>query len=573
MRNPKFIILFFIVFIIGITNRAAAQKAAVQKDIALVAEMPGQPYPYKMKDWKYIAKKQDSLLFDFGAKGTFLPLIWWDDTKTNFPIRSFGLPSYAGSLRNREKGNHYESLPTIGAVLGASLVGIDKSRQNGYDFVTMCKQFYNKANGQNLILNTPNAKAGNSFWYEIFPGMAFNMLVDQYPGNKDIEQVMKLNAENWLPAIKGLAKGKPYPDFNYTSYNFKTNEGVYNNRWREPDAAAGLAWLQFTAWKKFGDAQFLEAANQSMEFLQHRPEREGVFYEIMMPYGAYLAVRMNAELGTSYDELKMINWCFTGENSDRNGWGVIAEKWGAYDVYGLVGQKKWEQYAFAMNTFSHAAALVPVVKYNPAYGKAIAKWILNLANASRLFYADEHPRNRQTSAIWNGDPAHVICYEGVRKDLDHNNYFQVFKGVLADQGPYALGDQVKQGSSFTDICPYGSAWAGMLAAIVDTTDVSMILRLDCNATDFFGDREFPVYLYYNPYPEAKQVTVETGDKPCKLYDMAKRQFLPGKYEGTTKFTIAAGEVVLLKQLPAAANPSWKKGKLVWQNKIIDYGKM
>ena len=99
-----------------------------------------------------------------------------------------------------------------------------------------------------------------------------------------------------------------------------------------------------------------------MTFLQNRPEKEGTFYEIMMPYGAYLAVRMNAELGTAYDELKMFNWCFDGNNSDRDGWGVMCERWNKYDVHGLVGQKKDEQYAFAMNTFSQAAALVPIVK-------------------------------------------------------------------------------------------------------------------------------------------------------------------------------------------------------------------
>src|SRR5690606_24193405 len=128
-----------------------------QKSIALVQDMPNRPAPYKMKDWKTIALKQDALLFDFKARGPFLPLIWWDNTQTNFPIRSFGLPSYVGSLRNREKKHHYESLPVIGSVLGASLIGLDKSNQQGHDFVTMCKQFYNKNNGNNLILNSPQS--------------------------------------------------------------------------------------------------------------------------------------------------------------------------------------------------------------------------------------------------------------------------------------------------------------------------------------------------------------------------------------------------------------------------------
>ena len=94
------------------------------------------------------------------------------------------------------------------------------------------------------------------------------------------------------------------------------------------------------------------------------------------------------------------------------------------------------------------------------------------------------PCNRQSSSIWEGDPQHVICYERLRKDLYNGNHFEPFQGLLSDEGPYAIGDQVKTMSSATDICLYGSAWVGMLASIVDTTNVECILQLDCNATDF-----------------------------------------------------------------------------------------
>lgn len=558
------------VFFSSLYSFLLGQERIIQKDIALIKNMPDQPAPYKMKDWKMITRKQDSLLYNFKAKGTFLPLIWWDDTKTNFPSRAFGLPSYVGSLRNREKKNHYESLPVMGSVLSASLIGIDKSNQHGVDFVSMCRQFYNTANGANLIMNQPNRKPGSSFWYEIWPGMAFNMLADQYPHKKDMEEVMLNNAANWLSVVAGLSKNGSYPDFNFTSYNFNKGEGIYNGRWREPDAAAGLGWLFFTAWKRSGDKKFLDATKSCMEFLQNRPAKEGPFYEIMLPYGAYLSVRMNAELATSFDEIKMLNWCFDGNNSDRDGWGVIAENWEGEDVYGLVGQKKWEQYAFAMNSFSHAAALVPVVKYNPAYASTIGKWMLNLSNASRLFYADEHPGNRQTSAVWDGDPEHVICYEGVRKNLDNNNYFHVFKGVLADKGPYAVGDQVKQGTSFTDLCVYGSGWVGMLASIVDTTNVNMILKLDCNATDFFGNNEFPTYLYYNPYPEKKTVNIDLGKNPVQIYEAIHRQLKNQPLKGITQLEIPGKTASLVKIVPAGIKTSVQNGKLLAGGKILDY---
>ena len=241
--------IFLIGSLLSCSGLLVAQRPVAQQEISLVRYMPDQPYPYKMKDWKSITRKQDSLLYDFTKKGPFRPLIWWDDTQTNFPTRSFGLPSYVGSVRNNERKSQYESLPTIGSVLGASLIGIDKSNQAGNDFVTMCKQFYNSSNGANLVLNSLNRRPGGSFWYEIWPGMSFSMLADQYPDNKEVASVMKFNAENWLPVITGLSGNGKIPDFNYTAFDFKSGKGYYNGRWREPDAAAGLAWLEFAAWK------------------------------------------------------------------------------------------------------------------------------------------------------------------------------------------------------------------------------------------------------------------------------------------------------------------------------------
>src|SRR3546814_11145583 len=109
--------------------------------------------------------------------------------------------------------------------------------------------------------------------------MAFNMLVDQYPGHEEIGKLMLLNAEHWLQAFNGLSNGRAYPNFDFTAYDFETGKGVYNGRWREPDAAAGLGWLFFTTWNKSGDQKFLQAAQASMEFLQRRPDAEGTFYE------------------------------------------------------------------------------------------------------------------------------------------------------------------------------------------------------------------------------------------------------------------------------------------------------
>jgi hypothetical protein len=308
-----------------------------------------------------------------------------------------------------------------------------------------------------------------------------------------------------------------------------------------------------------------------MNFLENLKKEEGPYYEIMMPYGAYLAVRMNAEFGTNYNELKMLNWCFDGNNTDRDGWGVIADNWEGYDVHGLVGQKKIENYAFAMNTFSQAAALVPIVKYNPEYSETIGKWMLNLANASRLFYSDEHPKNRQTSALWTGDPEHVISYEGLRKNLTNENFFEPLQGVLADKGPYAIGDQVKHLQSLTDICLYGSAWVGMLASIVETTNVEGILQLNCNATDFFGDKDFPTYLIYNPYDEKKKVMIRITSQSSDLYDLVNKEYVAKNVSNQIEISLLPNSAKTIKILPAKTKTKIINKMLVTnKGKIIDY---
>lgn len=554
------------------TSQVAAQPGTPQREIALVEQMPDMPSPYKIKDWQTIAREQDRLLYDFGAKGALFPLCWWDDSNYNFKGRSFGIVSYVGQTRNNRASYVYESLPVMGSILGATLAGIDKSDQQGVDFVSMIRQFYTRRSGLNLIMNSPHRhRTGETFWYEIFPGMVFSMICDLYPNNRELSDLMVSNAVNWLEAIRGLSRGREYPDFDFTGYDFKTGEGRYNGRWREPDAAAGLAWLEYTAWQRSGNRKCLDGALACMRFLEERDAAEGPYYEIMMPYGAYLAVRLNAEMKTDFDETKMLAWCFDGNNSDRDGWGVVAERWNGYDVHGLVGQKKYESYMFAMNTFSQIGALLPIVKYNPAYSHTIAKWVLNAANAARLFYPDEHPLNRQTSALWKGDPTHAICYEGLRNGL-RGNHFEPFIGILATEGPYAVGDHVKNFHSYTDICPYGSAWSGILAGVIRTTDIEGILQLDCNATDFFGDRSLPHYLLFNPHTTARRVTVQLPTAASDLYDLVSGEYIARNVAGSAQIDMGAKQTFNLVCIPAGVKLRKTEGRLTAGKSVVYYGK-
>ena len=103
--------------------------ARVQKEIPLVAKMPDRPQPLKARDWKQTAQAYDELVFDFSQEGPFLPLISWDLGSVNFQQKSFFLPSYVGDYR-AQPGSQ-EAINLMAAVVGATLVGIDKSNQHG----------------------------------------------------------------------------------------------------------------------------------------------------------------------------------------------------------------------------------------------------------------------------------------------------------------------------------------------------------------------------------------------------------------------------------------------------------
>ncbi|MGB7157965.1 MAG: hypothetical protein WBD40_07850 [Tepidisphaeraceae bacterium] len=507
---------------------ASAQE---QIDVPRVNLMPDAPQPYRLKDWKAVAVAYDRFVFDPTIKGEHLPLLWWDDTKRNRPRRAFGLPSYVGG-KNRD-GNQ-EAINCIAAVLGATLAGIDK-RAGEHDWVLMCEQFFNSGNGQNLILNGPRGGSGDSFWYELWPHVLFYGLVDRYPDTPGFESIMRTTADRWHDACVALGFPDRANTFDFTAFDFRRMQPVFNGKWKEPDAAAAIAWIQFMAWRKFGEQKYLDAADWCMRSLQSRERNP--HYEVLCPLGAYLAARMNAELGRAYDVGKMLDWCFE-PNSVRKGWGVIAERWGDQDCHGLVGSTTDRGgYAFAMNTFAAAGVLAPVARYDERYARAMGKWILNASNAARLFYADELPPNQQSCPDWTGDPQHVIAYEGLRKAWE-------------GRSPFAIGDPTTYWKMPLDFGLYGSSHSGFFAALIAPTDVPMILRIDLLATDFFRDRAYPTFLYYNPHPTSRDVSIDLGEGMKDLFDSVEGRFVARECTGTTSIAIPANSVRVVVLAPA-----------------------
>ncbi len=540
--------------------------------IKRVAQMPNIPQPFAMRDWAELARDYDSLVFDLNAAGDFLPLVWLDHSRKNAGRVTFGLPSYVSPHQVRKDGMQ-ESINCAAALLGATLVGIDKSSHRGYNWIEMLENFYNTENGELLFLNRADTKTGHSFWYEIYPHVLLYSLLNYYSGMERLDQIMKKTADRWLEACVILGGNRI--DFDFTAYDFIKKVPVSNGRWKEPEAAAGIAFILYMAYARWKEEKYLEGAAWCLQYLNQRETNP--YYELLLPYGAYIAARYNAQHGKAVDVEKIVNWCFDGDSACRPGWGVIAERWGEFDCHGLCGSltdwgQRWDcmtanalpdydpelsGYAFAGNTFSMAAGLVAMVRYDASYARDIGKWMLNAANNARLFYADCHPPKGQSCAFWKSDEKHVIAYEGLRKKWDL-------------QSPYATGDAIRYSWGSIDFGLYGSSHVGIFGGIVARTNEEAILRLDCIKTDYFNEGAYPTYLYYNPYDSEKLVEMDAGEAKTDIYDAVSHRFMARGVTGRIKVPVGPDSAVVAVHAAAGGVLSRQEGKLLVNGIPIDY---
>ncbi len=541
----------------------------VQRAIPRVDKMPNRPKPYAYKDWKKTAQDFDRYVFDFEQKGDFLPLIWWDKTGRNFPETTFGIYTALGDVRMGaavNNGENHEALGALGAVLGATLVGIDKSRQGGQDYVKMLRNYFNRDNGWNVIQNFTNKGAhigggyGNDFWYEVHNNVLFWCVADLYPKEKDFEMIQRTIADQFYRSDSIMGNS-----YSYSFFDFKNMKGGKSHIPMQEDVAGGYAFVLYSAWVKFGDERYLRAAKNALNVLYN--QKENRFYEAMMPIAAYVASRMNVEVGTNYDVQRFLNWTFDGTAVGREGWGVLADNWGGYDVSGLAGSTVHNGgYGFLMNTFDLMMPLSAMVRYDQRYARAVGKWALNASNAARFCYPYEMPDSLQAIPQHKAVTKNVIAYEGVIKE----SVYPQFKGIT----PFAQGDGPlweKGMPQQTMFSVYGSGHVGFFGGTIQPTNVPEILRVDCRATDFYKKQEaYPTYLFFNPYAEGKTVETHVGAKKVDVYDTVSRTFLGRKVSGNFQFLVPADAARVLVLVPSGKRFAMEQGVLKAGGVTVDF---
>ena len=572
--NKFFPALFFgILFVFPACRETNFGDPVKQVSISRIDQMPNLPEPYKILDWRKKALDFDAYVFNFDTRICGNPVIWLDSAQRNIPQTTFGLYTAVNDSRQGPKNNNgefHESLNSLAALLGGGLVGIDKTSQNGYNYVKMVQNYFNSDNGWNIVMNNTCPEVallgggyGRDWWYDVFPNVLYYAVCDVFPGVSGADSIQHVIAEQFCKADSVLNG-----NYDYSYFDYSQMKGMVNNIPLQQDAAGGHSYVLYAAYKKFGDPRYLQHAKSALEALLS--QKESRFYEILLPMSAIVAYRLNAEEGTQYDVKKILDWTFDGcqNPNGRYGWGVMAGRWGDYDVSGLQGSiLDGGGYAFFMNSVKLTWPLVPMVKYEPQFATAIGKWMLNNVNACRLFYPGEIDDEHQWLPEMKGLTDNNIAYEGLRKTDCYGK--ESLKGIE----PVALGD----GPNWTSANPaesmfslYSTSPVGILGAMVSETSESGILRINCNTTDFYSERPYPVYLYYNPHAENKVIGYYSEEK-VDLFDIVTKKYITRGRSGSFEIELPALNASVIVELPSGMKLRSVDGRIVTKdNHVISY---
>lgn len=572
MKKIAFLIIVSALLTGSVSSNLQTAYPVVQTSIPRIEQMPDMPQPMKIIDWKKKTKRFDSLVYNFDSRAVYGPLIWLDSSRRNIDQVTFGLYTVIGDVRQGPKNNNgefHEALTSLNSLLSAGLIGIDKTNQGGFNYVKMVQNYFNSDNNWDIVMNNTNPSVamagggyGRDWWYDVYPNVLYYGVAALFPDVANEAFIQRRVAEQFCKADSVLNG-----NYDYSYFDYAQMKGMRNQITFQQDAAGGHAWVLLSAFHKFGDKRYLNRAESATEALLN--QKESRFYEILLPFGTYTAARLNAEQGTRYDVTKLLNWVFDGCQSKegRYGWGVIEEKWGDFDVSGLQGSiTDGGGYAFFMNSVAMAWPLVPLVKYEPQYAKAIGKYMLNVVNASRLFYPDQVDSVHQWLPEQKNLTHGIIGYEGVRKYDDYGKpELKGISPVSTGDGPKWAAGQPKE-SMFS---LYSTSIAGVFGAIVNKTEVEGILALNCNATDFYAENKFPVFLYYNPYKEARTVTYSSANR-IDLFDIVSKRYLSKGKRGRIGIRLPAGEAALVVVLPARTHLQADGSKIKAGDVIIAY---
>ncbi len=460
--------------------------------IPRVKDMPDMPIvtgtgAFQIRDWKQVAYDFNELIrenTDTVWSDDYKPILQNDGITPNFLQGFTYVSSFVGYYGNwTAASDDAGMLGFITNVIGMTLSGSNMMNYSAYDEAKMAASYFSIDKDYGVAFHSVNGGPEQSMWYQLVSGLLLGQMTDLYTQGRcftmqydestapliskatgttseySLEETFKRTAIRWRDANDALKVPNGGEPYNYYTYHWNTVSsgstgyavsGTSNTDPDDDDAntnmphtAAAIGWIEYMAHIRFGSGtnNFLDAAKDAIGALNDRPENKNPAHDILLPYGAITAARMDAEENFPSDTSKIMNWHFdtkysyearTGTTATHinNATGVAAGNgpddgaaWGDYRVDGLVGKAGEPlRKVYPLNTFMSAGVLAPVARYDQRFAPSIGKWLLNVAYNSRLFYINafddlhgsdpEYQRTHQTSAAWGQyDEKSAMTYE------------------------------------------------------------------------------------------------------------------------------------------------------------------
>ncbi len=492
-------------------------RTDLYKKVQVTNQMPMIPEDYEFINYYDLAKRYNEMAFNLGG----YELGFIDKSYYNVVTNSFGMHTYAEDDTTIETS---QAINTLAALISATLVNPDSiSEEKLSEYVKMIETYYNVENGEGLMLNYPLSDTTSlSFWEDIYPGLLYFILMDKYDATVNSDDILKNTADRWYDVVMQLGGEDGNLDLSYTGYDFVQGEPYDNGEWVEPDAAAGIALMQYYAYEKFQDKKYLSASFMCMDYLDNFLRHPG--YEMLYLYLPYLSARLNATQRQTYDTAKYVDWFFN-ESDLRENYGMFASNVG----FGLMGDTvKYGGTADALSSIVGATAIVPMLKYDQRYAREVGRYLLHFTNEYKHFYPQYLDPDMQTDADISKRYDDLIPYEKLN----------ITEDIL-----YGFGE-----GEATNLSVVAGSYIGMLGAMISETNVDGILRVNLNTNDYYSD-DYESYLLFNPYDETKTLQYDIATEGnVSLYDTVSQSFIEEKTSGTVEIEIDPNEAVIIVEI-------------------------
>jgi hypothetical protein len=194
--------------------------------------------------------------------------------------------------------------------------------------------------------------------------------------------------------------------------------------------------------------------------------------------------------------------------------------------------------------------------------------MLNAANAAKLFYPKYMPEDHQTIPQMADVTKGVIGYEGIIKKSSYKQHENLEAPVAQGDGPFWVAGENPEVSQFS---VYGSAHVGIFGSIIRNTEVEGILQLNLLATDFYHDKAYPSFLYYNPYNSKKTVSIRIDDdKKVNLYNTVTGGFIARNVSGSAAIDLLPKTAAVIVCVPSGFKVIYNEGKMLVDGIVVDY---